>query len=154
MCFRHTKTLSYFSGFFFSRLWYLTAICGERLLGCISFRPLNLGSAPTPNLTLGMGIFQALSLLHPSNFQCRLGLLFGLLSSSHLSSQPVWLLIPNLPFAVPYFASCNRHAPSTCSAQLSSSSPVSETQAQVKALDFLPAWERSSGWQWTQFRKV
>lgn len=115
MCFRHNKTLSYFSGFF-SRLWYLTAICGERLLGCISFRPLNLGSAPTPNLTLGMGVFQALSLLHPSNFQCCLGLLFGLLSSSHLSSQPVWLLIPNLPFAVPYFASCNRHAPSTCSA--------------------------------------
>lgn len=85
MCFRHTKTLNYFSGFF-SRLWYLTAICGERLLGCISFRLLNLGSAPTPNLTLGMGIFQALSLLHPSNFQCRLGLLFGLLSSSHLPS--------------------------------------------------------------------
>lgn len=114
MRFRCSKTLSYFSGFF-SRLLYLTAICGEKLLGCTSFRSLNLGSAPTPNLTLGTGIFQALSLLHPSNFQCSLGLLFGLLSSSHLSSQPVWLLIPNLPFAVPCFASCNRHTPSTCS---------------------------------------
>lgn len=114
MCFRPNKTLSYFSGFF-SRLLYLTAIHQGRLLHCTSFRPMNPGSDPASNLTLGMGIFQALSLLHSSNLQCSLCLLSGLLPSLHLPSQPVWLLIPNLTFAALCFASPSGHTLSTFS---------------------------------------
>lgn len=81
--------------------------------------PMNPGSASVPNLILCMGLFQALSLLHPFNFKCSLCLLVDPLSTLYLSSQPLYLLIPNLSCASP---GSRGPSPRPCPAQFFKSS--------------------------------